>query len=667
MKTGPARRSRRILLAVLLPALLVAACGSGSSPVPGATSPTNPSVAPSGAPTGRLYQPAVLPDEPPPLDTSDPLALDELGPGSGPAAPLAVTVQTGEPATVETTLGSVGGTITTSGSARLVFPAGSLSDGTKVVVNERKVLDLAGARGAPLPIVVKPVSLIEVDLGGAEQTLPVAMTIPVTVGPDEVALAGHFDPATGVLAPLTLLVSDATSVTVAVTRFPAVLTFIVPLGPLPDVVDSGFRPGRDDWQFPNYGSSVEPKGFCFGATASELWYYTERRAAGASSLFGLYDNDGGTKTPKFWEDDADGIKLATMVQGDYLRHWRGGASALVESTLSASPAATLAAFRSWLALTRAPQLAYVDRVGAGSHAMLVYQAIGDRLYVADPNKPGRKRWIDLDRPTDTFMPYVAGEKAGGETISYNRVAFMALDLLVPADELAARWNEFDAGTIGDDAFTDEVPHLAGLTAAGDLEDLGALSSSMAVPSARDRVGLAYASIGRAATWGFWLAKDAQAYPGNTLIALNVGENPLGVVLYNEEPGYRDKFVWAGCERFTVIRGEALPSPMPNLAEGVWVTINADAPIGGDGDKSTCPAEVTLSFTPSGADPTTMQGRAGLSAICTNAEFMPIDAAGSFDGHTFALGQGRWSYTGTFDGSTATITGRGFTFVFPVGP
>ena len=49
------------------------------------------------------------------------------------------------------------------------------------------------------------------------------------------------------------------------------------------------------------------------------------------------------------------------------------------------------------------------------------------------------------------------------------------------------------------------------------------------------------------------------------------------------------------------------------------------------------------------------------------DFAAIDAAGTFDGHTFALEQGRWTYAGTFDGSSATITGRGQTLVFPVGP
>src|SRR5487761_247978 len=671
MKTARARRARATLLAILLPALLVAACGNGGSQASGAMAPADPSPAASDAPTGGPFQPVAIPVEPVLPDSSDPPALDELGPGPGPVAPMAVQVRTGEQATVETPIGSRGGTVTTPGGTRLVFQAGSPADGTKVIVNDLKTIDLTGAGGAPLPIALKPVSLTEVDLGGVEPTLPVVMTIPVTLGPDEVALAGHFDPATGALEPLTLLASDAASITVAVTRFPAVLTFIVPLGPLPDVVHSGVRPGRDDWQFPNYGSSVAPRGFCAGATAPELWYYNQRRVSGGSPLFGLYDNDGGTRTPRFWQDDADGIKLATMVQGDFSSHWKAGAAALVDGTGSASPTSTFAAFRGWLALTSAPQLAYVSATSGEAHAMLVYRVSATRLLVADPNMPGRLRWIDFDSASGTFKPYVAGTKVDGTPLAFNRVAFMALDLLVSPDELAGRWNEFEAGTIGDDVFTDEVPDLVGFTATGDIESLGALSPSMDVPATREKVGLAYTSSGRASSWGFWLAKDARMFAGNTAVTLQIGDNPLGVVLYEGQPVY-DTSLWAGYERFTVIRGEAVPSPTASYAEPVRITINATVPIGGDGDTSSCPAEVTLSFTPTGGDPAStgaarLAAAAGLWATCTNAAFSAIDAAGTFDGHTFALAYGQWSYTGTFDGRTATITGRGGTLVFPVGP
>ena len=116
----------------------------------------------------------------------------------------------------------------------------------------------------------------------------------------------------------------------------------------------------------------------------------------------------------------------------------------------------------------------------------------------------------------------------------------------------------------------------------------------------------------------------------------------------------------------------LAQPTPTFAEHVSITINASVPIGGDGDTSTCPAQVTLSFTPSGGDPTgtgaaRLAAGADLFAKCTNVGLSVMDAMGTFDGHTFALSHGSWSYAGTFDGHTATITRKGVTLVFPVGP
>ncbi len=585
-----------------------------------------------------------------------------------PAPPFTVITQTGSPTGTTTTIGSSGGTVATPGGTSLVFPASALPDDTAVTVTESPVTSIGRPDGSPLAITVRPVSLTEVGLGGLEPAVPVTMTIPIATGPDEVALAGHLDPGTGVLTPLTILAANATSITVAVTMFPAVLTFVVPIGPLPEVIDSGFRPGTDDWQFPNYGSALTPGGFCFGATASAYWYYTERRAgSGAAPLFGLYDNDGGGRTPGFWQDDADGIKLASMVQRDYQTNNQAGAVRVMIASAKADPATTFAAFRSWIALTGAPQLVYADDPDGGAHAMIVYRASATRLNVADPNKPARMRSISFDPASGTLAPYLAGTRANGTQSSYTGFAFMARELLVSNDAMAARWNEFDAGTIGDDTFTDTVPGFAHQKDDGSYADLGPFAPVVTVPAETEWISLQY-DVAQPADRTYSMVVDSSALIGSNNADLAMGENQFGIWLVRNTPG--DAGLWAGYERFTVIRGEVVPTPTPDLSgEPVSITVNVDMPIGGAESAVTCPAEVTLSFFATGGDPDSFQGKAGLWANCTDQEFMAADATGTFDGRTFAFSNGNpeYDYSGTLDGGTVTITGgpRNVTLVFPM--
>jgi hypothetical protein len=442
-----------------------------------------------------------------------------------------------------------------------------------------------------------------------------------------------------------------------VTSFPAVLTFVVPIGPLPEVVDSGFRPGTDDWQFPNYGSALTSDGFCFGATASEYWYYTERRAgSGAAPLFGLYDNDGGGRTPGFWQDDADGIKLASMVQRDYQTNNRAGAYRVMTSSAKADQATTFAAFRSWIALTGAPQLVYADDPNGGAHAMIVYRASATRLNVADPNKPARMRSIAFDPASGTLAPYLAGTRANGTQSAYSGFAFMARELLVSNDAMAARWNEFDAGTIGDDTFTDAVPGFAHQRDDATYADLGPFAPVVTVPADTEWISLQY-DVAQPADRTYSLVVDGSDLIGSSNADLQMGENQFGIWLVRNAPD--DPGLWAGYERFTVIRGEVAPTPTPDLSgEPVRITIDVDVPIGGKGATATCPAEVGLSFFSGGGAPGTMKGAAGLWANCTDKAFMAIDAAGTFDGTTFKFSNGNpeYDYSGTLDGGTVTISG-----------
>jgi hypothetical protein len=241
--------------------------------------------------------------------------------------------------------------------------------------------------------------------------------------------------------------------------------------------------------------------------------------------------------------------------------------------------------------------------------------------------------------------------------------------------IAARWAEFEANVAGNTTFPSyRLLASSGKDAAGKdiwvpLVD-GFSTDQASLPIQVTRLGDDAATImavfpGIATTmsghWGWLQTLD-----------LAPGENSFGLLV---EAKKGDAWQYVDFVRLTVNGPTPSPtptSPVPSFGEPVSRTIDAIVPIGGVGENLTCPAKVTLSFTPSGGDPngtgpTRMAAAVGLWAQCTNVDFSAIDAAGTFDGHTFSLEQGRWTYTGTFDGSNATITGRGQTLVFPVGP
>jgi len=82
-------------------------------------------------------------------------------------------------------------------------------------------------------------------------------------------------------------------------------------------IDSGFRPGIDDWQFPNYGSYITTNGNCEGQSLSAMWYYYNQPDGKDLCLYGRYDNNGNQPaTPSFWQDDSLAIRFCSVIQSD---------------------------------------------------------------------------------------------------------------------------------------------------------------------------------------------------------------------------------------------------------------------------------------------------------------------------------------------------------------
>jgi hypothetical protein len=77
-------------------------------------------------------------------------------------------------------------------------------------------------------------------------------------------------------------------------------------------VDTGFRPARDGWFIPNYGSYITPGGMCLGMVSYAKWYYSNI----GTGMYNTYIEG----SPSEWRDDNTAIQLAARA------HWQLQAS-----------------------------------------------------------------------------------------------------------------------------------------------------------------------------------------------------------------------------------------------------------------------------------------------------------------------------------------------------
>jgi len=321
--------------------------------------------------------------------------------------------------------------------------------------------------------------LIVVNTGGLVASVPLELTIPVSLGVDDFPMPFKFDSRTGRLEALPMVDLATGSVTLATRNFGT--SFVCPsirseifqsavnggilvlrkkAGELDGLtVVTDFRPGVDDWQVPNWGSIVSPRGFGGGLALGALWYYLDQTCrCGAMALFGRYDNDGplektgmATATPALWQDDALVVRFVSVLQN---RFWTSLGSWISRAMAAMTDPWTFRACKFALAQTRRPQYIEVSGRSADnrdvSQALIVYRADAGALWVADPNWPGEQRQITY---TDgRFAAYTSGENrheiASGRAIEFTRVRFIGEEALVNHAEIQALWREFQAGTVG---------------------------------------------------------------------------------------------------------------------------------------------------------------------------------------------------------------------------
>jgi hypothetical protein len=456
ISAGPRRRGRAVLPVLLAFVAVVAVAAGGFVILKPGSSSAKPTPSVGASPTDPSF-----------LDYSDrvpPIPEDGPVPAAAQTDPIEGHLTLGKTTSLgKQTIGAGGGTIS-AGSLKLNVLAGTVAADTTFTVSQAPITANEFSK-----IVTPLTPLYQVDDGDAALAEPITVTMPAKIPAGKTAMAFSYDYEMGTITPLIPVSQNATTITAGATHFSGFFAGLVNLATQPTTVDSGFRPGVDDWEFPNYGSYVAPGGHCEGQSATAIWYYeTQKRDAGAHSLSGLFDNNGKSpKTPDLWADDSQAYRFVSSVHHDpiavpktyvfFRNMWNNPDDRM-----------TYTSFWTAIAATSEPQMIRISKAADdGGHTMLVYRVTADRLFVADPNYPGRLRTIRYDAATGKLSPYSSGDNAGniaaeGATV-YTRFSYVPWQTSHTSDAIAAHWADFQNGQAGDTVFPGyDLEALAGI-------------------------------------------------------------------------------------------------------------------------------------------------------------------------------------------------------------
>ncbi len=275
-----------------------------------------------------------------------------------------------------------------------------------------------------------PISpMIRITSQGGYSAGVMSLKVPVKLPPGHFAMGFHYDAGSGKLEPVPLERLDSSSVTLLTRHLsPANATLgkrslLSPQNVTWDMVvssiqaslldgqptlTSGFTPGVDDWEFPNYGSYVSSGGHCAGQAMTAMWYFFEKRLKGEPALYGRFDDfTDPAKPDALWGDNPRGYRFASTIQEDIdFGNW------MVKSLPAQSwvPSLTYYSFIYAMLITGEPQFVGIrNSTTWAGHAMVVYKvtpATGT-LYIADPNYPGN-RDPSTGSPTTRTIEYQNG-------------------------------------------------------------------------------------------------------------------------------------------------------------------------------------------------------------------------------------------------------------------
>ena len=367
---------------------------------------------------------------------------------------------------------------------------GTLIPGTTLKFSELTTvssLEITAPNGSPTPIQItesaKPEATVQIrpltgliGIQGLEALAvdPIEVRINVSVPQDHFAMGFIFDRDTGRFEGMPLKELAADHVTVLSRHFCEFLLLEIPIAELPEEVDSGFRPGVDDWEFTNFGSYIARGGHCAGQAVSAMYYYVnERQKRHAPRLYRLWDNPGNDwETPGIETDNQRGYALASMAQNSI--DWNSFSNDFWFN-LSPGDLNTYRCFVFSMWVTGEPQEVNIRRPDGG-HAIVGWKCAYGSIHVADPNYPGNDtRWINFNTTSNLFEPYYSGPTAADLGVAYPKIIYYGKTTMIDWDQLGKLWDQAKAGTIGAGVF----PRLTLEIVNEDRSVAGIVTNSMA--------------------------------------------------------------------------------------------------------------------------------------------------------------------------------------------
>jgi probable HAF family extracellular repeat protein len=388
------------------------------------------------------------------------------------------------------TVGAAGGAITPDlqGSGvnglTITIPPGAYAAATSFTVSVYPAPALTGLAANEI------MALVGIDNGGAASDSLILVTVPLSLAPGRTAAAFWYDGSASNLDPVEVIDVSNGAITVGLQAFPPSTGGVSASGGTaglasiqgllfksadPDklfaaaTLPTGFRPGHDDWEFINLGSSLAPGGHCTGQVLSMLWYFRSplrqqgniRRFAPVPAIHlpALYANLG-LKPEEERFDNQPGYRVASLLQED-ARFVLGVGSLdkeLVRFALRQDAGRNALDLLEALSVTKLPQLVIVLRAdettqsGRSGHVLLVHHAepSAGKVYVSDPNRPGRSVAIpiSLQNGLGSFQGAAAAGQAEAEFPLVRYVPHSNIKSFMD-DRVAGRWAEFErAGASG---------------------------------------------------------------------------------------------------------------------------------------------------------------------------------------------------------------------------